>query len=301
MAADKGLAVVVLHFGSIELTRDCLRSVISPEASFIVVDNSRGVISEKDLPLEMGSAEIIVTGENLGFAGGMNAGTRKAFDRGARRVVILNNDTVAEPGFIGKVSAAFARNEGRKICFSPLILDASGKKIWFGGGVVSWITGKARHLGFGSTVFPDEPFESDFLTGCAACFTKEAAEEAGLMEEDYFLYWEDVDWSSKLRGKGYTLLIRPEMRIRHAGSASTGLESRSYLYYYHRNHLAFLFRNCPVLLLPLSLAGFALNLARVCAAWTLKHGKEGRLKTLMTLKGVWHFFLGRRGPMPGGI
>lgn len=299
MAPLGDLAVIVLHYGNVELTRECLRSVSCQGASFFVVDNSRGEFSGSDLPPEAGNAEIVVTGTNLGFAGGMNAGTRRAFEKGARRVVILNNDTIADPGFVEKVSAAFDVNEGKKTCFSPLILDASGRTVWFGGGKISWLSGKASHTGIGSTAFPDRPFESDYLTGCAACFTREAAEEAGLMEEDYFLYWEDVDWSSKLRRKGYKLFILPEIRIRHAGSASTGLESRNYLYYYHRNHLFFLLRNCPVLLLPFSLAGFTLNLARVCAAWLLRHGKEGRLKTKMTLKGVSHFFLAKRGPMPG--
>jgi len=300
-AAENDLAVVVLHYGDVGVTRNCLRSLEGSDAAVYLVDNGPGSISAGDIACDGKTPVIVSTGSNLGFAGGMNAGIRKAFDDGARFIAILNNDTAAEPGFAKNVAAKFEEHRGERICFSPLILDRDGKKVWFGGGKLSWPAARAKHSGFYSSCFPEAPAVSDFLTGCAMCFSKSAVDEAGLMKEDYFLYWEDLDWSVRLRKEGYRLVVFPDIRIKHLGSAATGLESDGYLYYFHRNQLIFLFRNCPRFLLPISLAGFAANLLRVCSAWLLKHGKEGRHKIRMTLKGVFGFLLARRGPVPGTL
>jgi len=296
MEVSKALSIIVLHYGDAALTRECIRSLSGADAWVYVVDNSPGSLSAEDVQAGDVAPEIVVTGSNLGYAGGMNAGIRKAMGDGARRLAVLNNDTIAEPGFVEKVISRFAEPKNGRTIFSPLILDGEGKKVWFGGGKISWLAARAKHSGFGSGSFPGSELASGFLTGCAICFPKEAAEEAGLMREDYFLYWEDIDWSVRLIKKGWALSVFPEIRIRHLGSAAAGLESDGYIYYYHRNQLLFLLRNCPPFLLPFSLAGLTLNLARIFTAWLFLHGKEGRRKVSMTIKGIYDSILGRRGP-----
>ncbi len=298
MAEKTDLAIVVLHYGDLSLTVNCLRSLDGCGASIYLVENGPEGPQGQEQPDPGPGVRIIRTGANLGFAGGMNAGIRQALSDGSRFIAIMNNDTEAEPGFAEKIMEKFLGREGGKVCFSPLITDASGDSVWFGGGRMSWIGARAKHFGFGSRQMPAEEAESGFLTGCVLCFPGEAAEKTGLMKEDYFLYWEDIDWSARLRRKGFRLMVFPDVRVRHLGSASSGLESDSYLYYYHRNQLIFLARNCPFILLPFAFGGVCLNLVRVCAAWLLRHGADGRRKAKASLRGFADFFLGRRGRMP---
>jgi len=290
--------MIVLHYGDPSLTINCLRSLAGCGANIYLVENGAEGSPGEELPEFGPDVRMIRTGANLGFAGGMNAGIRRALSDGARFIAILNNDTEAESGFAEKIMEKFIECEGGKVCFSPLITDASGKSVWFGGGRLSWIGARAEHFALGSGVMPPEALETGFLTGCVLCFPRDAAEKAGLMKEDYFLYWEDIDWSVRLKRKGFRLMVFPDARVRHLGSASSGLESDSYLYYYHRNQLLFLARNCPFILLPLAFGGVCLNLVRVCAAWLSRHGADGRRKVKASLRGAADFFLGRKGPMP---
>lgn len=297
MAGEMDFAIVVLHYGDPGLTGNCLRSLTGSGVPVYLVENCpEQVLDEADMVSGL-DVRIIRTGANLGFAGGMNAGIRQALRDGARFIAIMNNDTQVEPGFTEWIRKKIIACEGGKVCFSPLITDATGEKVWFGGGRISWVRAMAKHQSMGAGVMPSGEIESDFLTGCVFCFPGEAAENAGLMREDYFLYWEDIDWSVRLKKRGYRLMVFPEARIRHLGSASTGLESDSYLYYYHRNQLMFLVRNCPALLLPFALGGVCLNLIRVCSAWLLRYGADGRRKASMSLRGAADFFRGKKGRM----
>jgi GT2 family glycosyltransferase len=295
---DKELALVILHYGDIDITKKCLESMDCGEAALYVVNNGSETAELEKLKSADGRVSVISTGDNLGYAGGMNFGIKRAIEGGAKYIAIFNNDILFPPGFTLSAKRHFEETEGGRICFSPLIMNGSGERIWFGGGRLSWISARARHLGFGFADFPEKAVESDFLTGCVLCFAKEAVSDAGFLNKEYFLYWEDIDWSMKLRKSGYRLFVFPDIRVSHLGSSSTGLESGSYLYYYHRNQLRFLFGNCPALLLPFALTGFSANLLRICAAWLFKHGKEGRHKIRMTLKGVADFLLFRKGRVP---
>ena len=245
MAGEKDLAIIVLHYGDPSLTINCLKSLGGSCARVYLVENGTEGSLGDELP-EFGlDLRIVKTGANRGFAGGMNFGILRALSDGARFIAIMNNDTQAEAGFAEKIMDKFKECEGGRVCFSPLITDAAGERVWFGGGRLSWIGARAEHSGLGSPLMPQEALESGFLTGCVLCFPRDAAEKAGVMKEDYFLYWEDIDWSVRLKRKGFRLMVFPDVRIRHLGSASSGLESESYLYYYHRNQLLFLARNCP--------------------------------------------------------
>jgi GT2 family glycosyltransferase len=291
----KELALVILHYGDIALTNKCLDSMAGACASIYVINNGSQELEAKDLIGDSENIEIVSTGCNLGYAGGMNVGIRIAIENGSKYIAVFNNDIVVAPGCIEKIKVRFEQTDGDNICFSPLIMDGKGENIWFGGGQLSWLQARAKHTGINTSGVPVGPVESGFLTGCAFCFKKTAIKDVGYMREDYFLYWEDIDWSLRFRRKGYRLYVYPDILIKHAGSAATGLESGNYLYYFHRNQLRFLFNNCPLFLLPFALTGFTVNLMRICSAWLFKHGKEGRAKIKMTLKGIFDFAVLKKG------
>lgn len=292
---EKVLAFVVLHYGDENLTYNCLKSIGKNDESVYVVLNGEEekikTLLEKEFPL----VQQIALSKNLGFAGGMNKGIRRAIEDGYKWIVILNNDVECMEDFEKKTRNLVREVGEKKVVFSPLIYDKSGEKIWFKGGKFSKITARAKHLGMGSKEIPFEKSESDFLTGCSMCFPARVNEDAGLMDESYFLYWEDIDWSLKLKQSGYKLFVCPEIKLKHIGSASSSLESKKYLYYYFRNHLRFIFKNISCFLLPITLFFFGINLLRIFFAWLLLHGKEGREKISAVLEGIKDFILQKEG------
>jgi len=292
---DKFLCYVVLHYGDINLTNNCLKSLKAPDENVFVVVNGKDEEAEKILSIEFPSLKKIVLEKNSGFAKGMNEGIKKAIEERFDWIMILNNDVECYDSFY-KTTKEIAESCGeRKIVFSPVIYDKDGEKIWFSEGKFSKITGRAKHLGFGKKEIPQEKRESDYLTGCAMCFPSKAVKEAGMMDEEYFLYWEDVDWSLRLKKAGYGLFVYPELKIKHIGSASTQLESKKYLYYYFRNHLRFIFKNISCFLAPVVVFFYLLNLLRIVAAWILFQRKDKKEKIGAVVEGIKDFMLNRKG------
>src|SRR4051812_38873188 len=136
--------VVVLSYRGRSDTLDCVASLLdgNAEAQVVVVDNGSGDGVLEEIRRRWPDVETMQTGDNLGFAGGMNRGVEWALARDAASVTVLNNDTVVPPGVISAL-AARAR-EG--VAVSPEVRYASTGGIWFGGGVVDAQTGLARHL-----------------------------------------------------------------------------------------------------------------------------------------------------------
>jgi GT2 family glycosyltransferase len=232
------LAVVVLNWNGADDTLRCLESLAASGADFdaVVVDNGSREDDVARVEAAVAStqgATLVRSAENLGFAGGCNVGIRAALERGARHVLILNNDATVEPGAL-EALVDFAERTPRSGLVSPLILDTAGRRIWAAGGV------RARReivCALGSTgepadAAPSGPFEAYALTGCALLVRREVFEEIGLFDVEYFAYVEDVDFSRRAARAGWGLWVVPHARVRHRVSGSSGggyTPLRSYL------------------------------------------------------------------------
>lgn len=252
--------VVVLSYRGRADTLRCVASILdapgapgSPAADaprVLVVDNGShdGVLAAA--ARRWPAVATLQTGTNLGFAGGMNAGVRRALADGAAVVTVLNNDTVVAPGALGRLAA---RAAGGRVAVSPEVryLDAPGR-VWFGGARLDPHDGLPRHLSARETAAlraratarretrDDDPYPVDLLSGC--CVTASAAvwDAVGGFDERYFLDFEDSDWSVRARRAGVRLEVDPRAVVHHAVSASfVGAYSYLGLYYYARNALLF--------------------------------------------------------------
>ena len=226
----KTLAVVVLNWNGLDDTRALLPTLARcrvPEGwsvRLVVVDNDSSDGSVSALGREFPEVEVLAQPENRRFAGGCNAGLRRALDEGADAVMLLNNDTEADPGLVEKLLLALAE-EPRAGAASPLIcfkqpLDV----IWYAGGRCVPALGLAAHQGLrrydrGQYRAVEE---TDYLTGCCLLATRAAWEGAGLLDERYHIYAEDADWCLRARAAGFRLLFVPTARLWHKVSASTG-------------------------------------------------------------------------------
>lgn len=231
------VAAVVLSWNGREDTLACLRSLEDEDVDVIVVDNA----SVDGTAEAVTGVELIRNDENLGYAGGMNTGIRRALERGADAVLLLNNDVEVEPGAIDTLEAA-VKGAGAA-CPVVVFADQPGR-IWYSGARLDPRRGyNGRHL----TDRPAAARETGRICGAAVLIPREAIEQVGPFDEELFAYYEDADWSLRARERGLRLLVVPEATVRHKVSASTGGEgSPLALYYSARNLLAVLERHAPL-------------------------------------------------------
>jgi GT2 family glycosyltransferase len=280
------LVAVVLSWNGREDTLAALESLRGIDT--VVVDNGSSDGSPEAVAERFPDVELIRAGVNLGFAGGNNVGIRRALDQGAEWVLLLNNDASVETGIVDALAAAAqARPDAGVLACKVLFADAD--RLWYAGAGFDPYLGRSRHEGFGEPDRPDNLRDTDRATGAAMAVSRAAIEAAGLLDEELFLYAEDLEWSLRIRKAGFPVVYVPAARVRHRVSAATGgAGSPTTTYYETRNMLAVVERYRP---LPRGLEGLRralvvaprvlLALRRPAAAWAALRGwrdyRRGRM------------------------
>ncbi len=225
--------VILLNWNNWNETQECLESlgkVTCDNFQVVIVDN--GSSSEERNKIK--GAHTIYNEANLGFAGGNNAGIKYALEQGADYVMLLNNDTIVAPDFLTELVKVAESNPSFRILGSRIYKYGTDEVVFDGGSVNKWLN-KAEHTMHNTqhiTYFP-----VDYITGAAMLIRRELIEKIGLMREEYFLYYEDVDWCLRAQKAGYKCMVVPESHVWHKVSATTREGSPSYIYYHTRNAL----------------------------------------------------------------
>jgi len=235
------LIAVVLNWNGGDDTLDALASLDGVPT--ICVDNGSTDGSDERVAERFREVELLRTGANLGFAGGNNAGIRRALERGADWVLLLNNDAVAEPGLAEALERASAARPDAGL-LACKILAADGQSVQYAGATFNARLGYSGRV---STEGPDAVRDVGRADGAALAVSRAAAEAAGLLDESLFMYVEDVEWSLRVRAAGYGIVFVPAARVRHKGSGSSGgRASTTNLYYSVRNTIAVSERHAPL-------------------------------------------------------
>ena len=239
---DSGDWVVILNWNGRQDTLACVASVLSTGGcpTLLVVDNGSGDGILDEVKVRHPGVRVLQTGSNLGYAGGNNAGLCVALEAGAATVCILNNDTLATPGFLEPLTRQ-ARAES--VAVSPLIsYVGSDDGWWFAGGCLDRVTGIPRHLAK-EELLPDvttRTSNSEILTGCCLVASRSTWQTVGLFDEDFFLIFEDAEWSVRASSVGVELRVVGASVIEHRVSRSfVGAANLLGSYYYSRNGLLF--------------------------------------------------------------
>lgn len=235
------LVAVVLNWNGGDDTLAALASLGDIPA--ICVDNASTDGSDRAVEERFPAVELIRTGSNRGFAGGNNAGIRRALERGADWVLLLNNDAAAEPGLSDALGRAAAVRPDAGL-FACVILDETGTGVQYAGASFN------ARLGYSGRVETEPPSSLQDVgraDGAALAVSRAAAERAGLLDETLFMYVEDVEWSLRIRAAGFAVVLVPDARVRHKGSAATGgRASTTNLYYDTRNTIVVGERHAPL-------------------------------------------------------
>jgi len=237
------LAAVVLHYRTPEDTLLAVRSLEAsrrPVQEILVVDNGSPDGSAELLRRHLPEVELLETGSNLGFSGGCNLGLRRALDGGAELLLLLNSDVVLPPDALGALEDALLAEAGAGIAGPLLLSRAQPDRIASAGMRLSRASGRMRHLRHAERAPGAEPpsvRRVDGVAGCALLARREALEAAGLLADEYFFSFEDLDLCLRARRAGYSTICAAGALAYHEGGRSIGAHAAARLYYGTRNHL----------------------------------------------------------------
>ncbi|OFX78753.1 MAG: glycosyl transferase [Bacteroidetes bacterium GWE2_39_28] len=241
------ISFVTVNYNGVIHTRELLlsmkRYLIDVRYEVIVVDNGSEYDETSDLIREFPEFTFIRSEINLGFAGGNNIGIIKS--RG-RYIMLINNDTLLLDNSVVELVTFMDKNPHIGAVSPKIHFLNPPRTIQFAGySDLTPITLRNHITGYSqadSGQF-DTPHETAFNHGAAILVSREALDKVGLMSEDYFLYYEELDWGMRFREKGYKLWYLPQALIVHKESMSTGLDSPLKRYYLARNRLLFAKKN----------------------------------------------------------
>lgn len=233
--------VIVLNWNGWKDTIECLSSLRHsdyPNYEIVVVDNN----SEDDSVVRIREAHpqvpIIQAEDNLGFAGGNNLGIRYALSKGAEFVWLLNNDTKVMKNTLSSMVELAMRNPDVGVVGSAIYeMDPPNKLQAWGGGRVDMFLGRARKCRKGSN--------PDYITGASMLIRRQLLEEVGLLDERFFMYWEDTDFCFRARKRGWKIAVEPSSVVFHKESASIGKKSDTLFSLYTESSLYFFDKHSP--------------------------------------------------------
>jgi len=236
------LGIVVVSYGSSELLSTNLVATAAgcPDGVVVVVDNfstrtERGAVTTL---CEAQGWTLVAPADNLGFGGGVNLGAAAAFRGGAEAILILNPDATIDAESVDRLRSRVAADPLTLV--SPVVRHPDGR-VWFGGSDLHLRSGSLASTRRRATLRPG-PVET-WLSGACLLVSRRLWRLVGGFDERYFLYWEDVDLSHRVREAGGDLAVVEEATAVHdeGGTQQRSGAAKSDVYYYYniRNRLLF--------------------------------------------------------------
>jgi len=234
--------IIILNYNGGEEIIECLKScqeISYPNYKILVVDNASTDDSVLQIKKYFKNVGVIQNRNNLGFAAGNNIGIQYALNHGADDILLLNNDTMVSKDFLDKM-VDLAEADSSIGIVVPKILYYKSDKLWEGGKKkIYYIRGGTEVITNGDA---RRPTETICGTGCAMFIKREVLEKIGLLPEDYFMYFEDIDFSLRAKKAGFKIFYQPESVIWHRFNRGTSLVNQ---YYWQRSRVIFALECAP--------------------------------------------------------
>ena len=245
------VSIITINYNSLDVTCEMLESVRKfggNHVEVIVVDNASKESPEKHLRIHYPEVIYVRSEKNLGFAGGNNLGIKASK---GDFLFFLNNDAELTEGAIETLLKLFSTNSGigiasPKICYHNARPGSEQDVIQYVGTThVHPLT--ARNSTLGEREVDNGQYQkakpTAYAHGAAMMVPRKVLNKAGMMSEDFFLYYEELDWCEQIRKAGYDVWVEPNAKIYHKESYSVSKISALKTYYLNRNRLFFMRRN----------------------------------------------------------
>lgn len=242
------VSIVILNWNGKQDTVECvesLKKVHYPKYDIILVDNGSFDGSADFLEKQYPYITIIKNKENLGFTGGNNVGIQKALDTGAEYILLLNNDTTVDQNLITGCLVPFLNNQEMGIVGPKVVYYSNPNNVWCAGCYYNRFLGRGVMYG---TFSKKKDFEKeaivDWISFCVVMVKREVFESIGLLDNDFFSSYEDLDFCLRAKKAGYISAYTPKTIVKHKIAQDWGgLDNPLYIYYQVRNALLCMKKN----------------------------------------------------------
>jgi GT2 family glycosyltransferase len=246
------VAIIIVNHNTREDLQNCLQSLHDhpPQAThqIVVVDNASRDGSVDAVRSRWPDVRIIALHSNVGFASANNQGIRRTE---SELVLLLNSDTIVPHGAIDRLISALRELPGASVV-GPKMVDGEGRPELSYGRMMTPLAELRQKLltrrgsSVRLTALTSETRRVDWVTGACLLVRRQDAEAAGLLDERYFMYCEDIDFCAAVRANGGTVYFTPLAQIVHLRGRSWGPGARA-SESYRRSHLAFYKKHHPAL------------------------------------------------------
>jgi GT2 family glycosyltransferase len=234
------VSIITVNFKQTEVTCELLSSLENisyPNIEIWVVDN----LSDRSLKAKVSQifpkVNILESNDNLGFAGGNNLAITQA---NGKYLMFLNNDTEVKTDFLEPLVEQMEMNTEVGICASKLhYFHSPGTIQYAGSSDLHPFKIQSFAIGYGKKDIGqyDKVVETNLAHGAAMMVRTSVVKEVGLMPEEFFLYYEEIDWCLKIKEAGYKIYFVPQSLVLHKESISVGKQSAIQIYYKTRNRI----------------------------------------------------------------
>lgn len=217
------LVAVSVNWNRAKDTIACVQSLKAqslPLNKIIVVENGSDEEPSFISRNPFDDIEVLETGKNLGFGAGANAGMKRALAMGADYVLLINNDTIADVKMLETLLEE-SQKEGFAISAPLIYYHDNPNEVWSAGGHICQVFGLPLNAHHRKNP-PSVNTQRSFLTGCCLLFSKFAIEKLGFFVEDYFMYYEDLDYMARARQAGIKIGLVPSAKLWHKEAQSSG-------------------------------------------------------------------------------
>jgi GT2 family glycosyltransferase len=284
------VSIIILNWNSYEVTRDCLlsmRTLNYLNRDITLVDNGSVDGSGERLAGEFPEVRLIKNQENLGFAGGNNVAIRDALSRGADYLLLLNNDTIVQPDFLCELVRAGESDPKIGLLNPKIYYFDPPDRIWYAGGINKPGRVFPVHIGLRERDNGEynQAKEVSFITGCALLIKAEVVRKIGLMDETFFLSFEDADWCVRARQAGFRGFYVPSSVIWHRDAFDTERNFGSKRgFFIMRNSVVFARKHAKIKDWP----RFVLSVGKYLIVRTVIDLYKGDSKRVASLyRGIW--------------
>lgn len=191
---------------------------------------------------------LIQSGENKGYGHGNNIGIKYALQNNADYILVLNNDTIVTPDFLEPMVTMCENDKNIGIASGKILFYDKPDTIWFNGGSYSPCTAKVKHFNFNEKDIGQVPKEPiTFISGCMWLIPRKTFEKVGYINEDYFMYVEDLEFCQRVLKNNLLLNISTSAIVYHkAGSSAGGHLSEFSIYWMAKNKIKFIKNNINI-------------------------------------------------------
>jgi GT2 family glycosyltransferase len=296
------VSIIIVHLKDVTNLIDCLGSlnkIIYPNFEIVIVHNGS---KSTALTTQLDSVNkyikgIINTKFNLGYARANNIGIKEAIRGGTDYILLLNDDTVVSPNFLNSLVDMAEKNSDIAILGPLIYYYDEPERIWFAGAKFKRETCQviARRSDEIDASLYTKAIDSDYITGCSLLANRKILDKIGLLDERFFLYWEDVDWGLRVKKNNQKNAIILSSKIWHKVSVSTG-GPNSALKVYHKTRSHLLFHNIHI---TGTNAQLMMKFGRDISWLLFKSDDRDRFRKAMAyLAAIKDYYLGRTGKGP---